>query len=142
MILYKLICKDCEISFDSWFSSSREYEKLKKKKFLNCHACNSLNVEKTLMSPSVFRSKNNSKIDNHEFKNKEIKKTIVEYQNFIKKNFDYVGENFSYEVRSMHYKDKKTSRGVYGTASMEDLKELSEEGIEVERFPWVKNITN
>ena len=34
MIKYKLICKNCELSFDSWFSSSSEYEKLKKKDFL------------------------------------------------------------------------------------------------------------
>jgi hypothetical protein len=142
MILYKLICKDCEISFDSWFSSSREYEKLKKQKFLNCHACDSINVQKTLMSPSVFRSKNNIKIDNQSVKNKEIKKTILEYQNFIKKNFDYVGENFAYEARSIHYKDKKASKGFYGTASKEDVKELNEEGIEVEMVPWVKNSIN
>jgi hypothetical protein len=142
MILYKLICKDCEISFDSWFSSSREYDKLKKQKFLNCHACDSLNVQKTLMSPSILRSKNNIKIDNQAFKVKKIEKTFLEYQNFIKKNFDYVGENFSYEARSIHYENKKTSRGVYGTASKEDLKELNEEGIKVETMPWVKNIIN
>tara|TARA_B100000780_G_scaffold263271_1_gene217047 strand:+ start:405 stop:833 length:429 start_codon:yes stop_codon:yes gene_type:complete len=142
MILYKLICKDCEISFDSWFSSSREYEKLRKKKFLNCHACNSLNVQKTLMSPSIFRSKNNNKIDNQDLKDKKIKKTILEYQNFIKKNFDNVGENFAYEARSVHYKDKKVSRGFYGTASNVDLNELNEEGIDVEMIPWVKNIIN
>ena len=34
MIKFKLICKDCETTFDSWFSSSKEYERLKKKKFL------------------------------------------------------------------------------------------------------------
>ena len=142
MILYKLICKDCEISFDSWFSSSKEYEKLKKQKFLNCHACNSLNVQKTLMSPSVFKSKNNTKIDNQELKVKKIKKTILEYKNFIKKNFDYVGENFAYEARSIHYENKKTTRGVYGKASKGDLKELNEEGIKVEIMPWIKNTTN
>ena len=59
MIKYKLICKDCETTFDSWFSSSREYAKLKKIKFLNCHFCNSLKVSKALMSPSVSMSKNN-----------------------------------------------------------------------------------
>jgi len=142
MILYKLICKDCETSFDSWFSSSREYEKLKKKNFLNCHACNSLNVKKTLMSPNVLKTKNDIKIDYQELEIKKIKKTISEYQNFIKENFDYVGENFAYEVRSKHYENKKTSRGVYGTASKEDLKELNEEGIKVEMMPWVKNNTN
>tara|TARA_B100000795_G_scaffold162328_1_gene121944 strand:- start:26 stop:454 length:429 start_codon:yes stop_codon:yes gene_type:complete len=142
MILYKLICKDCEVSFDSWFSSSGEYEKLKKQKFLNCHACDSLNVQKTLMSPSIFRSKNNTKIDNQELKAREIKKITSEYKNFIKKNFDYVGENFSYEARSIHYENKKTSRGIYGTATKDDLKELNEEGIKVETMPLVKNILN
>jgi hypothetical protein len=142
MIIYKLICKDCDIFFDSWFSSSKEYEKLKKKNLLSCHACNSLNVEKTLMSPSVFRAKNNIKIDNPVLKYKEIKKTISEYQNFIKKNFDYVGENFAYEARSIHYKNKKSSKGIYGTATKEDLKELKEEGIETEMISWIKNTTN
>jgi hypothetical protein len=142
MIKYKLICKDCEITFDSWFSTSREYEKLKKKKFLNCHICNSLNVEKTLMSPSVLMSKNEVKIDTPNQKYKEIKKTISKYQEFIKKNFNYVGENFAYEARSIHYKNKKSPKGIYGTATKEDLKELKEEGIEAEMIPWIKDTTN
>ena len=142
MIKYKLICKDCNNSFDSWFPTSKEYEKLKKKKFLTCHSCNSLKVEKTLMSPNVFISKNNTKIDNQDQKYKEIKKTISEYQNFIKKNFDYVGENFAYEARSIHYKNKKVSKGIYGTATKEELNDLKEEGIDAETLPWVKNTTN
>jgi len=143
MIKYKLICKDCEITFDSWFSSSKEYEKLKKKKFLNCHFCNSLNVEKALMSPSVSRSKNNLRdINSSSEKYREIKKTISKYQEFIKKNFEYVGENFAYEARSLHYKSKKRAKGVYGTATKEDLNELNEEGIKVEILPWIKNTSN
>ena len=143
MIKYKLICKDCETTFDSWFSSSKEYEKLKKKKFLNCPFCNSLNVGKDLMSPSVNTSKNNLKdIDTFSEKYKEIKKTIYEYQEFIKKNFEYVGENFAYEARSLHYKDKKKAKGIYGTATKEDLNELKEEGIKAEILPWIKNTTN
>ena len=47
MIKYKLICNNCELLFDSWFGSSHEYEKLKKKNFLECHSCNSKKVEKT-----------------------------------------------------------------------------------------------
>ena len=143
MIKYKLICKDCETTFDSWFSSSKEYEKLKKKKFLNCHFCNSLNVGKGLMSPSVSMSKNNLRgIDSSSEKYREIKKTIYKYQEFIKKNFEYVGENFAYEARSLHYKDKKKAKGIYGTATKEDLKELKEEGIKAEIIPWIKNTTN
>ena len=94
------------------------------------------------MSPSIFRSKNDIKIDNQNKKYKEIKKTISEYQKFIKKNFDYVGENFAYEARSLHYKNKKTLKGIYGKATKEDLKELNEEGIETEIVPWIKDNTN
>ena len=142
MIKYRLICKDCETTFDSWFSLSKEYERLKKKKFLNCHICNSLNIEKTLMSPSVLVLKNNSKNDKKIKKYKETKKIILKYQEFIKKNFDYVGENFAYEARSLHYKNKKVSKGIYGTSTKKDLKELKEEGIETEIIPWIKDNTN
>ena len=142
MIKYKLICKDCQICFDSWFSSSKEYEKLKKKNFLNCHDCDSYNVEKTLMSPNLFKTKNNIKINTRIKKYKEIKKTILEYQKFIKKNYDYVGENFTYEARTAHYDNKKRVKGIYGVAKKEDLKELKEEGIDTEMIPWIKDSTN
>ncbi|WP_415323565.1 DUF1178 family protein [Candidatus Pelagibacter sp. Uisw_127] len=142
MIKYRLICKDCETTFDSWFSSSKEYERLKKKNFVNCHICNSLSVEKTLMSPTVLMPKNVSKIDSQIQKYKKTKKVILKYQQFIKKNFDYVGKNFAYEARSLHYKNKKVSKGIYGTATKENLKELKEEGIETEIIPWIKDIIN
>ena len=57
MIKYRLKCKNCEKSFDSWFSSSKEFEKLKKKKFFNCHFCNSKNINKTLMAPNILSQK-------------------------------------------------------------------------------------
>ena len=142
MIKYRLICKDCEFTFDSWFSSSKEYERLKKKNFINCHICNSLSVEKTLMSPSVFMTKNDYKTDNQIQKYKKTKKIMLRYQEFIEKNFDYVGKNFAYEARSLHYKNKKTSKRIYGTATKEDLQELKEEGIESETIPWIKKNTN
>ena len=143
MIKYKLICKDCETTFDSWFSLSKEYEKLKKKKFLNCYFCNSLNIGKALMSPSVNTSKNDlSDFNSPSKKYSEIKKKISKYQAFIKKNFEYVGKNFTYEARSLHYNSKKRAKGIYGTASKKALTELNEEGIKTEILPWIKNTTN
>ena len=140
MIKYKLICKDCNNTFDSWFSTSKEYERLKNDNFLNCHVCNSLNVEKTLMSPSVLR--NDPKINNQSQSYKKTKEAILKYQEFVKKNFDYVGENFTYEVRSLHYKNKKGSKRIYGTTTKEELQELKEEGIETEVVPWIKDNIN
>ena len=94
------------------------------------------------MSPSVFISKNNSKTDKEIQKYKETRLIILKYQKFIKKNFKYVGDNFAYEARSLNYKNKKTSKRIYGTTTKEDHKELKEEGIKVQIIPWIKDNTN
>jgi len=142
MIKYRLICKDCSIQFDSWFSSSNEFEKLKRRKFLNCHNCNSQKVEKSLMSPQLInsKSKTDKKLDLEKYN--KVKKTIKDYQKFIKDNFKYVGDNFAYEARSIHYNGKKKSKGIYGSASKEDLKELKEEGIDAQMIPWIDEKEN
>tara|TARA_Y100000816_G_C26014650_1_gene530585 strand:+ start:507 stop:875 length:369 start_codon:yes stop_codon:yes gene_type:complete len=111
MIKYKLFCKNCESKFDSWFATSNEYERLKKKKLLTCHNCNSVRVEKTIMAPQLInsKSKTNENVNLEEYK--KVKKTILGYQRFIKNNFKYVGDNFAYEARSIHYNDKKKTEG-------------------------------
>ena len=142
MIKYKLICKNCDFSFDSWFASSKEYEKLKIKNFLNCYKCNSKKIEKTLMAPQLI---NRNSIDNLEKKNTksdEIKNKIKEYQKFIKSNFDYVGENFAYEARSLHYDKRNKKKGIYGSATKNEIQELKEEGVEAEMIPWIEDKSN
>ena len=142
MIKYQLICKECQISFDSWFASSREFEKLKKKNFLSCHYCDSKEIEKSLMKPNVLNKKNGHNESTLKKNNLHIKKTIKDYQNFIKKNFDYVGSNFAYEARSIHYDQKKRKRGIFGKASKKDVIELKEEGIETQSIPWIEDKNN
>ena len=82
MIKYRLVCKKCDLSFDSWFASSQEYDRLKKKNFLNCHNCNSKQVEKSLMAPKLINKNELNKIDAN-LKLKNINKKIKEYQKFI-----------------------------------------------------------
>ena len=136
MIKYKLFCISCTQDFDSWFASSKEYEKLLKSKLLNCPECNSINIEKSLMAPSIINNKN---INLNKKKNLEIKNKLKE---FIKDNFDYVGNNFAYEARSIHYNNKKKEKGIYGKASADEIKDLSEEGIEAEIIPWFNDNEN
>ena len=142
MIKYSLICKNCDLIFESWFASSKEYEKLKRKKILNCHICNSINVEKNLMAPSLINKNSDQKIDKELKKYNKIRKTILEYQKFIKNNLEYVGDNFAYEARSIHYNKKRKEKGIYGTASKQDFKELKEEGIDTQIIPWVEDVNN
>ena len=142
MIKYKLACKNCVITFDSWFASSKEFEKLKKKRLLICHICNSTSIDKTLMAPSLMNNKKDTKKDLQLDKYENVKKTIKSYQTFIKENFKFVGENFAYEARSIHYNPKKKFKGIYGNASKKDLVELKEEGIDTQMIPWVENNDN
>ena len=142
MIKYKLFCEKCDLSFDSWFSSSNEYERLKKKSLLTCHNCNSTKVQKTIMAPQLINSKSKTDKNINFEKYNKIKKTMIGYQKFIKENFNYVGDNFAYEARSIHYNSKKKSKGIYGNASKEDIKELREEGIDTQVIPWINEKEN
>ena len=140
MIKYKLICKDCNNIFDSWFSNSKEFEKLKKRKYLNCHICNSRKIEKTLMAPNVLNSSDFKNEDTNKIK--EIKSKLREFKKFIKDNFKYVGDNFAHEARSIHYDTKKENKAIYGKASREEIEDLKQEGIKTEVFPWIDDKEN
>ena len=140
MIKYKLICKDCDYVFDSWFSSSKEYEKLKKKKYLSCYTCDSHKIEKTLMAPNVLNNSDLKSKDKNKIK--EIKSKLREFKKFIKNNFRYVGDSFAYEARSIYYNPKKKNKAIYGKASPKEIEDLKQEGIKTEEFPWIEDKEN
>ena len=100
MIKYNLICK-CGKNFDSWFSTSREYEVLKKRKLISCIYCNSTLVEKSIMSPNLGNKSNKLAKENKIKKN--IKKQLLNFRKYIEKNFTNVGEKFPQEARKIHY---------------------------------------
>ena len=92
------------------------------------------------MTPRLL---NKSKLSNEKIERlNKIKDNIKEYQKYIKNNFEYVGENFAYEARSIHYNNKKKDKGIYGTASNDEMKELLEEGIDAEMIPWIEDKSN
>ena len=143
MIKYNLLCNKCNLIFDSWFASSKEFDKLKKKRLINCHSCGSLRVEKNLMAPKLINKSVSLKDEKKNIrKYQQIKKTINKYQKFIKNNFDYVGENFAYEARSLHYNKRNKKKGIYGTATKNEIQELKEEGVEAEMIPWIEDKSN
>ena len=141
MIKYSLKCKNCSAEFDSWFSSSNEFDRIKKLKLLNCNTCGSLKVEKSLMTPNLSKTKKKS-LDQNKNKFKYVKKKLKDYQKFVKENFEFVGDNFTYEARSIQYNKKKGKKGIYGNASLKEVKELNEEGIETEMIPWIDDKEN
>ena len=141
MIKYLLKCK-CKHEFESWFSSSEEYEKLKKRKLIECIFCKSKKVEKSIMSPHIIgkiKIKDDDTLYNKEFI--KIKKDLKKIKRFIEKNFEFVGEKFSSKVREIYY-DNKKNKNIYGTVSPEEREELEEEGIKLTSIPWTKDKEN
>ena len=141
MIKYCLKCNNCYLEFESWFSSSYEFDRLKKLKHLNCQNCNSIKIEKSLMTPNLANTKKKN-FEKNEKSFKEIKSKLKEYKKFVKDNFEFVGDNFAYEARSIHYNNKKTKKGIYGKASIKEVEELNDEGIKTEMIPWIKDKEN
>ena len=130
MIKYNLICK-CRATFESWFSSSSEFDSLCKRKLIKCIYCESTSVRKMVMAPNL--SSKSNKVFKKTKLEKNIKKQLLDIRRYIEKNCKNVGENFTQEARNIHY-DKKTSKGIYGKATAE---ELLEEGIVVATIPWI-----
>ena len=136
MIRYILKCEK-KHEFESWFSDSQEFDRLKKKNLIECIFCKSKKVDKSIMAPRVASSKvqnNQKQISNTEIKN--FKKDLQNLRKFVEKNFEFVGKNFTREIRNIFY-DKKKNRNIYGTTTDKEREELKEEGIETISVPWV-----
>ena len=137
MIKYNLIC-DNDHEFESWFSDSNEFEKLKKRKLLECIYCLSRKIEKSIMSPMVsnFGKKDNKDMEIEEKNFLKQKEQLLQIRKYIENNYEYVGKNFSKKVREIYY-DKKSKKTIYGIATSEEKEELAEEGINLLTIPWV-----
>ena len=135
MIKYNLRCAN-KHEFESWFSDSEEFDKLDNKNLLECIYCSSKKISKSIMAPMVSVEKREANLPKIDKIMMEEKKKLTKLRNYIEKNFEYVGKDFSKKVREIYY-DKKNKKANYGTATSEERKELSEEGIDLISIPWV-----
>ena len=136
MIKYNLKCEN-KHEFESWFSDSNEFEKLNKKKLLECIYCSSKKIQKSIMSPMIVNKKLNEV--NFVSMNQDLineKNKLIKLREFVEKNFEFVGDKFSKKVRDVYY-DKKSKKSIYGTTTQEEREELEEEGIDLLSIPWV-----
>jgi len=136
MIKYILQCQNNH-EFESWFSNSGEFEKLNKKKLLECIYCSSKKINKSIMAPMISNLK--IKDEKDQIINRDLKyhkSKLLQLRKYIEKNFDNVGEDFSRKVREVYY-DKKNNQAIYGTTTPKEREELAEEGIDLLSVPWV-----
>jgi hypothetical protein len=162
MIRYALICQHGH-EFESWFQDSAAYDKQAKRGLVTCPHCGSVKVEKAIMAPrlSATAKKRRKTIEAPvpapdappasapepapvamiSPQEQEIRTKLKELRDHLTKNADNVGARFPEEARKMHYGETE-HRSIYGVASPEEAKELSEEGIEFHPLPSLPDERN
>ena len=136
MIRYTLNCNNGH-QFDSWFSDSASFEKLREKGHLECAICSSKKVEKSLMAPVVTPKKKETLLS----KQSALEKEINALKQKIKATATDVGENFSAEARAMHYGEKE-EKPIIGKTTVDEARDLAEEGVPFIPLPWSDDKVN
>jgi len=137
VIVFNLVCLECEYPFEGWFDDTKSFNNQKKRKLINCPNCESSNVSKTLVAPNVSKKSNSKTAKNK----KTLASNIKKIRKIVEKNFDYVGDNFFEEAKKIKYGETK-DRPIYGEATIEETKELIEEEINITPLPFQSNKKN
>ena len=137
MILFNLRCA-AEHEFEAWFKDGAAYDRQASAGEIACPACGDTDVGKAIMAPRV--SSTAKKRSGPPASPAEIQRQYVtamrEVRKHVEEHCDYVGPGFAEEARKIHSGDS-AERGIYGEATPEEAKLLSEDGIPFNRIPWV-----
>jgi len=128
VIRFSLICEH-DHEFEAWFRNNDDFDKQKKRGFVECPSCGSTKVAKALMAPAVSTGRKREKIALA--MNEMQKKAMAEMKALsekIRENADYVGDKFAEEARKIHFGESE-SRGIYGEATLDEAKSLAEDGV-------------
>ncbi|AYD02678.1 DUF1178 family protein [Neorhizobium sp. NCHU2750] len=142
MIKYSLCCDNAHV-FEGWFSESADFDRQIKSGFLTCPVCDSASISKSLMAPAVStaRKQEAKKQMAMDLARQEAMAKLREAVAEIRANAEDVGEKFPEEARKIHY-GEADARGIIGQASLGEVKELLEEGIDIAPLPRVPDETN
>jgi hypothetical protein len=147
MIRYRLQC-DQGHAFDGWFRNADAFERQSSRKLVHCPDCGSAAVTKALMAPSVVasRSKRRERAAPAEPQESrqvqqvtnasqhEILQMMRKLRDEVIARSEYVGPRFAEEARKIHLEESER-RGIYGEATAGEVKELTEEGVEIYPLP-------
>jgi hypothetical protein len=159
MIRYALVCAKGH-GFESWFQNSAAYDKQAKRGLVECPVCGNTKVQKAIMAPRIAGTRKRGKVSVPvpmgdvpaadavkapvamvSPQEQEFRAKLKELKEHLTKNSDYVGQKFPEEARKMHYGDIE-HRSIYGEATLQDAKEMHDEGIEVHPLPVLPDDRN
>jgi len=159
MIVFDLRCEDNHV-FEAWFRNSEAYELQVQDGHVQCPFCGSQEITKSLMSPNIAvkghrdpAEKQDIMVNNPmvsasahvpesmEASADDVKRaldhmhdTMKKFRKHVKKECEYVGEDFASEVRAIHGGEAE-NRGIYGEATLEETEELLNDGMDILPVP-------
>lgn len=142
MIRYDLSCDDGH-AFEGWFSSGDDFDRQQKMGLVSCPSCGSTHVVKQLMAPSVSTARKKERRQElvMQTQQREMMSRLREIVSAIRANSEDVGDRFPEEARKIHYGEAE-QRGLIGRASLEEARELLEEGVEIAPLPFIPDDAN
>ena len=135
MIRYDLTCES-EHAFEGWFPGSNACDQQIAKGLLECPICGFRDVKKALMAPAVSAKKGDrdEKIRKQAVAFAATQARLAAMRAHVEETFEDVGDQFSEEARRIHYGETE-KRDIYGEATLPQVKELVDEGVEVAPLP-------
>jgi hypothetical protein len=134
MIAFDLICANGH-KFECWFKNGDSFETEKTIGVITCPVCNDKHVEKVL-SPVAIRKHTGEKPETA-----DPQRLLNQIYEYLDKNFEDVGLNFTREAIKMHYGDAE-KRNIKGQTLPNEEKMLKDEGIPFLKIPIIKRLDN
>ena len=134
MIKYALACEQAH-EFEGWFAASDDFEAQSGRGLIECPACGSRTVHKQIMAPAVSGThKRGAPMEAPGGKRAMMMEAMARVRAHVEESFDYVGDSFAREARAIH-QGKSEERGIYGEATVAEVKGLVEDGVPVAALP-------
>jgi hypothetical protein len=148
MILYELRCSGGH-AFEAWFKDSTAYDEQAGAGAIACPDCGDTAVRKAPMAPRIARGRRDAGDAGDDAggegratrtyahaKSAETRKALAELRRQVEESCDYVGDEFAEEARKIHY-GETDGHNIYGEATDDEARELTDEGIKVGKIPWL-----
>jgi len=133
MIAFDLECAAGH-TFEGWFSSTESFDEQNAKNLVSCPICSNTDIRRILSPVAVRSGIRASESTGLSMDPQTLAREMIE---FIDKNFEDVGTEFTKEALKMHY-GVTEKRNIRGAATNEEEKTLKEEGIEYFKIPHQK----
>ena len=130
MIVFDLECSSGH-KFEGWFDSLDAFEEQNRKRLVRCPSCDDSDIKRVMSPIAVKRLHPENQSVPGTIDYRRLAKEVVEY---IRHNFEDVGQRFPAEALKMHY-GVAEKRNIRGSATEEEEKTLKEEGIEFFKVP-------